>query len=389
MPPLAQTLAVSLWNVSGLRSRPGSSLVVILGTACVVGVMLSVLSVASGLARTSKDGADARNAIVLATEAVSEAASSVSRESCATLAQSPGLARGPGDRIAVDCEILIPLIPPRGFAFGTLFLRGVGATGLALRPKFSVVAGRLFRPGLHELIVGQGARNVFGLKVGDKVILPDGEWPIVGAFTSDGGVLESELVSDAATVMASSRSTSFNSVLARLEDPSRFDEFESWVRGNPSLEVTAERQRDFYARTAAPFMSFFTSIAFFVATILAIGAVFGSLAVMYGRVRARMREITTLRIFGFGALPIALSVVIEALLLSFAGAVIGTGVALLLFNGKQSFMVHTVFELTVTPYLVAIGFAWAFTISLLGSILPALRAAHLTITEGLRESTMH
>jgi len=282
------------------------------------------------------------------------------------------------------------LLPPtEGFAEGTLLLRGVGAEALSLRPNFKIVAGRLFHAGLHELVVGVGAQNMFGLKVGDSVILPDGEWPIVGAFSSGGGILESDLVSDAATVMASARSDAFNSALVRLETPSAFDAFEHWVMDNPALTVTAERQVDFYAYSAAPFMAFFTSLAFFVATVLAIGALFGSLNVMYGTVRARTREIVTLRVFGFGALPIALSVVIEAMLLSLVGASIGVGCAVLLFNGKQSLAVHTVFELSVTPYFVAIGFAWALAISLAGSLLPALRAVRIPVTEGLRETTMH
>jgi len=189
--------------------------------------------------------------------------------------------------------------------------------------------------------------------------------------------------------MASARSDNFNSALVRLEAPTAFDKFDRWVMDNPALAVTAERQVDLYIRTAAPFLAFFTALAFFLGTVLAIGALFGSLNVMYGTVRARTREIITLRIFGFGAVPIALSVVTEAMLLSLLGAAIGAGCACLLFNGKQSLEVRTVFELSVTPYFVAIGFAWALTISLLGSLLPALRAVRMPVTEGLREGTMH
>jgi putative ABC transport system permease protein len=386
---LTQSLAVSRLSLAGLRNRPGSSLVIVLGVACVVGVLLSVLSVAAGLSHAYENAADPNNAIILATEAVGEGGSSISRDTCATLLGAPGVAKGPDGRAVVDCEALMSLPPTEGFAEGTLLLRGVGAEALSLRPNFKIVAGRLFHPGLHELVVGVGAQNMFGVKVGDSVILPDGEWPIVGAFSSGGGILESDLVSDAATVMASARSENFNSALVRLETPGAFDEFEHWVMDNPALTVTAERQVDFYAQSAAPFMAFFTSLAFFVGAVLAIGALFGSLNVMYGTVRARTREIVTLRVFGFGALPIALSVVIEAMLLSLVGASIGVGCAVLLFNGKQSLAVHTVFELSVTPYFVAIGFAWALAISLAGSLLPALRAVRIPVTEGLRETSMH
>jgi len=71
------------------------------------------------------------------------------------------------------------------------------------------------------------------------------------------------------------------------------------------------------------------------------------------------------------------------------GAAFGAICACLLFNGKESLAVHIVFELSVTPYFVAIGFAWALAIGLIGSLLPALRAVRLPVTEGLRETTMH
>ena len=136
-------------------------------------------------------------------------------------------------------------------------------------------------------------------------------------------------------------------------------------------------------------MSLRSSSAPVFGTILAIGALFGSLNVMYGTVRARTREIITLRVLGFAALPIALSVIVEATLLSLVGASIGAGSAWLLFNGKQSLVVHTVFELSVTPYFVAIGFAWALAISLTGALLPALRAVRMPVTEGMRAISIH
>ena len=114
---LTQSLAVARLNVMALVSRPGSALVVVLGVACVVGVMLSVLSVTAGLSRASRSGVDARNAIVLATEAISEDGSSLSQDTCSILVQAPGIARGSDGKAIVDCEVLQAL-PLDGFAFG-------------------------------------------------------------------------------------------------------------------------------------------------------------------------------------------------------------------------------------------------------------------------------
>ena len=380
---LRQTLAVCRMNVMSAAERPGSALVVVLGVACVVGVMLSVLSVTAGLARAAKSGTDPRNAIVLASEAVSEDGSSVTRDTCSALIQAPGVAHGPDGRAIVDCELL-QVLAPEGFAWGMLYIRGVGDRAWSLHPDFRIVAGRAFRPGRHELIVGTGALRIFNQKVGDAVIMPDGEWPIVGAFSSGGGVLEGQMLADAETLSASNRSNGFNSVLVRLESPEAFDVFARWIGENPGLAVVPERQAQFYLRSVESFTSFFTSLAYFIATILAIGALFGSLNVMYGRVRARTRELTTLRMFGFGAAPIAVSVLVEALLLCSLGAAIGSACAWLLFHGRHSVVVHTTFQFSLTCHDVLVGFAWAASVGLVGSLLPALRAARLPITEGLR-----
>jgi putative ABC transport system permease protein len=72
-----------------------------------------------------------------------------------------------------------------------------------------------------------------------------------------------------------------------------------------------------------------------VAIIMAIGAMFGALNSMYSAVAARGLEIATLRAIGFGALPVLLSVMIEALLLSLLGGIIGASLAWLFFNGHS------------------------------------------------------
>jgi len=265
-----------------------------------------------------------------------------------------------------------------------LYVRGVGDRASGLYPDFKITSGHAFRPGIHELMVGAGAQAIFKLKVGDTVIMPDGEWPIVGSFSSGGGMLESQLLADGATLSASTRGDHFNSVLVQLEKPDRFDAFSGWIAGNPALAVAAEPQVEFYRRSVGGWVDFYTSLAFFIASILALGALLGSINVLYGRVRARTQEIVTLRIFGFGAAPIAVSVLVEALLLALLGALIGIACAWLLVNGKRSIVVSTTFQFSLSAHFVLVGFAWAAVIALAGSILPALRAVRLPITAGLR-----
>lgn len=52
---------------------------------------------------------------------------------------------------------------------------------------------------------------------------------------------------------------------------------------------------------------------------MAVGALFGSVKIMYGAVASRKREMATLRAMGYAPLPLALSVVIEILVLALLG----------------------------------------------------------------------
>jgi putative ABC transport system permease protein len=249
-----------------------------------------------------------------------------------------------------------------------------------------MIAGRMIRPGARELIVGKAVPGqVAGMALGDAVIMPDGQWPIVGIFATGGDILEGELLADRDTLMAATRKTGFNSVLARLEDaPDAMDRLTAGLTGNPALSVVAERHSTYYERATSTNRILFSAVAYTAGGIMAIGAMFGALKIMYAAVSARTREIGTLRALGFGALPVAVSVMSEALLLALAGALIGSAIAWLLFNGSQKAYFGIIFDLKVTPGLVGLGIAWALAVALLGGLLPSIRAARLPVVEALR-----
>ena len=130
-------------------------------------------------------------------------------------------------------------------------------------------------------------------------------------------------------------------------------------------------------------------IARVVGSIMAVGAIFGALNTMYSAVSGRTREIATLRAIGFSAMPIVVSVMIEALILSLLGGTTGAIVAWALFNGHGVNALggnfsQLVFRLTVTSALMFQGIVWALTIGLIGGLFPAIRAGRLPVTEALR-----
>jgi putative ABC transport system permease protein len=345
------------------------------------------------LLRASEVAGSPARALVFSTDAYpgpggrAEEGSHISQDDLAVLVSAPGIARSADGKPVMEAEALAILPPVEGFAFGTLFVRGVGPTSLAMRPEFRLTSGRMFQPGLHEIIVGSGAERVFGLQVGDRVIMPDGEWPIVGAFSAGGGIMEGELMGDAATVMAAiKRTTSYSTVLVDLERPAAFNDFKGWVTSNPALSLTAERQSDYYRRVARRYSGFFTAVAYVVGVIMALGALFGSVKILHAAVDSRAREIATLRAIGYEAFPVATSVVLEAVVLSLSGALIGAVIARVLFDGRLEAIFNAVFTLSISTGLIAIGMGWALLLAILGGLAPAIRSARLPVAEALRQA---
>jgi putative ABC transport system permease protein len=378
---LSQSLIATRLNIAGLRPRLWSSLVIVIGMACVTGVLISMLSVTAGMLRELRDSGDPGRAVVLGVRDVNELGADLTPALVGTILNAPGIARSADGHAIGDAEVVVNVPPADGFAQGSLNIRGIGPQGLALRPELRIVAGRLFTTGRQELIAGAAGARAFHFKVGDQIIMPDGEWPIVGIFTG-GGAAESQLMADAQTLMASTRRSGFGSVVARLVDPDEFETFRTWLTTNPTLRVTAERQSDYYLRLGSQ-GRFYDTMAFVVGAVMSFGALFGAVNILYSSVRARAREIATLRAMGYEPVPLGVSVVFEALFLSLLGAIAGIVLAWSLVDGHESGS-SMVFKWSISPTLIALGIGWAIMLALFGSLLPAIRAARIPVAAALR-----
>jgi putative ABC transport system permease protein len=277
----------------------------------------------------------------------------------------------------------IPVVRLNGRrAYNTL--RGFGPKGVMLRQEFRMVSGRIFRPGTRELVVGVSAKTQFrNMNVGDKVILPDGEWPIVGSYTT-GDLLDGQLIGDTETVMKAIRRPAYNSVLVRLVSPSAFSDFKRALTTNPALAVDPYLQSDWYKKISEGFSTFFKVIAYGIGIIMGVGALFGCFNTMYAAVAARAREIATLRAIGYHAFPVAVSVILEAIALAVGGAMVGALIAWTLYDGVDGAFGNSVFKLTVSPALIGTAILWAMGVALLGGLLPSIRAARRPVVEALR-----
>ncbi|MDP2326034.1 MAG: ABC transporter permease, partial [Gammaproteobacteria bacterium] len=361
MSALRQIAAVSWMNLQMLPQRLGMSLVIVFGIAGVVGVLIAVLALASGLAQTLANTGRPDRAIVLSSSATSEMTSSLARDQALTIADAPGIRRNADGKPIVSADVLtiVKLKRSDDAVSVNVILRGIGPQGLALRPEVRIIDGRAVQPAVRELIVGRAAQAQFrGLELGNVLHFRNSDWTVVGSFDS-GNSLESGLLADAQTVLSAYSQNAFQSLTAQIESEQGFDQLKDALTTNPTLSVKIERESDYYAAQTKGRSNGLFRIGYIVGTIMAIGALFGALNAMYSAVSARSLEIATLRALGFGAGAVVISVLIEALLLALAGGILGAGCAWLLFNGhaiNTSFGSNTqsVFSSTVTPGLLAL-----------------------------------
>jgi putative ABC transport system permease protein len=388
-----QLFAVSSMSLSTLPQRLGSSSVIVIGIAGVVAVLVSVLAMATGFRHTVADSGRPDRVIVLRGGSDAELNSNLTREEIDTIGNAPGLAKDAAGKALLSDELLTVVNVPKidTGSDSNVTLRGVGLQLLKVRPEITMVEGSMFHPAVRELIAGAGAAKQFrGLKVGSVLHLRNAEWTVTGIFSSNGDIHESELLADVDTVgSAIGRNTGYSSAVGLLTGADAFDRFKDALTTDPQLKVDVEREPDYYAAQSKQLTHFINIVGNTVAIIMAIGAMFGALNTMYSAVDARGLEIATLRAIGFGAAPILLSVMIEALALSFLGGVLGGALAWLFFNGHSvstlgGAFAQVVFKLTVTRTLLIEGVLWACAIGVLGGLFPALRAARLPVAQALR-----
>lgn len=390
---MGQILSVTLLNLRNVPARWGASLVSVLGIAGVVGVLVATLAVRAGFAAALSQSGATDVALITRAGSDAELSSSLSGPDVSLIADAPSVVRAHGEPV-LSPELYV-LVDLRGRITGTpsnVPLRGVGPAARAVRAHFRLVAGRLFTPGLFELIVGRGARaNFAGVALGDTVVLGGTPWRVVGEFADGGSVSESELWTDVTVLQgAYRRGNSYQSVRARVAGPERIAALAADLRGDPRLDVSVRSERDYYAEQAEGLTRVVTWLGGIIVVLMGTGAVFGALNTMYSAVAARTREIATLRALGFGGGSVLASVLAEALVLGLVGGVLGGAAAYLAFDGYSASTLNfqtfsqLSFLFRVTPGVFLSGLGYGLALSLIGGIGPGWRAARLPVTAGLR-----
>jgi len=381
------------YNIRNMKLRKGLTVMTALGIALTVTTAVFIMALLAGLQKAFKSTGNPLNVLVLRKGSTSELTGPFPSENFQTLKTLPGIARDKNGDPLVSGEITVVIVLPRkdGSGEANVTVRGLMQDGLQLRETVKLADGRWFTPGQREVVVSNSIRRRFiHANVGDSLEFGKGPWKVVGVFDAGGMAYESEVWGDVNQMTSDfDRQGVYSSAYLRATDPVAADALKHRVSDDQRLKLDSMLEPEYYA-TQTKSGAVIQFIGWLVAAIMAVGSSFAAMNTMYAAVAYRSREIATLRVIGFSRPSILTSFVLEALLLSFLGAIVGI-ILMLPFNGmttgtqNQVTFSEVVFGLQMTPGVVAAAIVFALFMGLFGGIFPAWHASRREILTALRD----
>jgi putative ABC transport system permease protein len=362
------------------------------GLALVVFVFATVLMLDAGLKRTLVTTGERDNVVAIRKGAETEIQSGIERAQASVIEMHPAVATGAdgGRMVSKETVVLISLLRRGDERPSNVIIRGTSPTGIALRPQVKLVAGRAFRPGTSEVIVGSSIAARFDdTALRDKLRFAQRDWVVVGIFDAGGSGFDSEVWGDADQLMQSFRRNAYSSLVLRLSAPGLFDRFKADIDADPRLANEVKREQAFYGDQSRALSTFINVLGITLSIIFSIGATIGAMITMYASVANRVGEIGTLRALGFRRRAVLGAFVVESMLLAAVGGAVGVLLASLMqFASFSTVNFQTFadlsFRFALTPGIVAKSMLFAIVMGLVGGFLPAVRASRLNIVDALR-----
>jgi putative ABC transport system permease protein len=384
---MKQYWALVYMNLAGIPGRLGLVMTILIGIGCAVGVLVSMLAMGAGAHREAMGNVRPDRAIVLSVGAQGPQQSSIGKDVAAQIQDLPGIRRNTAGKPIVVSQILafVQARDRRTGAKTGFALAGVTPLLTDYMPELHLTSGRMFNPGLRELIASNVcAQKYADFTTGDKRTMRRGDWQVVGNFDVGQGGGVCVVFADAEVILNSFSRNTYNQVNVMLESPGTFTALKTAIDANPSMHVAVKREAELTEESMKPLNGILNFISYFVGIIMAVAATLGAANSLYAVVDERRRELATLRALGFRGIAVVASVLTESILLALPGALLGAGLAWVLFNGLTASPFGFTFHLAVTAPIAWVGITWALVMGLIGGFLPALRAARVPVTVALR-----
>ena len=383
------------YNLRNLLVRKTTTLATAGGIALVVLVTLVLLSLVSSLHDMLITTGRLDRLVILRKGATTDTMSFVSREALQAIRYMPGVAQTPEGEPLVSPEFISqPLLPTKTGGQEIVLVRGVTPLGFQVHDNLHIIAGRAPHPSVNEAIVGMAAVQRYqSLDVGNTLQFGNDKWTIVGIFTANGSVFESEVWLDVGALFNDSLRKGCSSISLVIASGADRDALTRRIAEDPRISLFAQTEVAYYEAQAegAKLLYLLTAM---LAVIMGVGAVFGAMNTMFATVLQRTADIGTLRAMGFSRGALVVSFVAESVCLSLfgyiGGVVLGSGTILLINTLLQGVALQlpssstVVVHLHLSPLSLLVTFGLALLMGVVGGFFPARRAAQLSVIEALR-----
>lgn len=370
------------YNVRSLLVRRGSTALTVLGIALTTAIFVGVMALAEGLEMALGTTGEPLHVLVRRRGSDSELTSFIPRDVWPIVRYLPGIERDSRGEPLASAELVVVInLPRRGEAQGVnVTVRGLSPESLALRPRARIVEGRMFRPGLREVVVARRLSERFqNLRLGDEVRFGKGAWRVVGLFEAGNTAFDSEIWVEVNQLASEYNRPGYSSFLLKATSDVALRALCERIEQERRYPLLAQSEIEYYreqTRVAGPIRA----LGMFLVLVLGIGAGFAAMNTMDAAVTSRAREIATLRALGFRRRQIGRAFLVESALLGLAGGVIGSALALPLHGlttGTANWETFSeiIFAFRVTPGLMLTGIAFAVLVATFGGLLPARQAA--------------
>jgi putative ABC transport system permease protein len=381
------------YNLRNLRVRKTTTIMTALGIALTVAVLAGIMALVNGLRSALAVTANPLHVIIMRQGSPAELTSIVDDSKFQTVKFLEGIQTLDGEPMAsheLVTVISLPLKDPPDEEVN-VNVRGISPIGIKMRENVSLLSGRWFETGRREVVVGRGIQSVHkNASIGDKVRIGRGDWEIVGVLDGGKSGYNSEVWGDNnLTTIDLDRGSTRSSILVRAKDEVAVQSLINRVSTDQRLLMEGTRETDYYARqteSATPV----EALGIFVAVIMAVGSSFAAMNTMYAAIARRSKEVGVLRLLGFSRWSILFCFLLESLMLSLLGGLLGC-VLILPLNGLESRMgnlitfSHMTFEFEVSPAILAMGVGFSAIMGIIGGVMPAQMAARREVLASLRD----
>lgn len=259
---------------------------------------------------------------------------------------------------------------------GERLIDGIDYGEYAPMAGMTVIEGRKLGESGDEAIIDTAFQRQKSLKIGDTLPMWDREFEIVGTYEPAAGArVKIPLSTMQKQLGGEGRATAFLVKIRKGLD-------QNVVAGNinrrfPDNQILLTKDLEELYMSSIPALNIFLNV------IIGVAAVISALVVlltMYTTVTERTRQIGIMKSLGMSNPSIAWLITQEALLISFAGIMLGVLLTILL-RAILSFV--TTLEVELSPLVLATVFVVGLIGGALGGLYPALRAARLDAVDSL------